>query len=246
MYESTLVQHDEIVAEQVQRIDVEDPVGPAGEVVAEDLVAVRRQREEDLQEEERDDREVVAAQSPRRQPDEEAAGRADDDHERDDDERRRVDAELLRVQHRVGVRADAVERHESEVEQAAPADDDVEAEGEQHVEHGVERHAVDVRAVREDGHQRERRDEQSEPAPPGHAVQALVERADPTRALGAALAVPRDPLVLPDRGARRGLRIAWLAHTFVMPSWPSRPRGRNSMNTMSTEKITRSDQRVVQ
>ena len=169
--EGALVLHDQVVTEEVQRIDVEDAVGAAREVVAEDLVAVRGEREEDLEEEERDDGEVVTAQPARRQPDQEAAGRPDDDHERDDDERGRVDAELVRAEHRVRVRADAVEGHEAEVEQAAPADDDVETERQQHVEHRVERDAVHVGAVRDGRHERERRRRRA--------------RASPTRALGA-------------------------------------------------------------
>ena len=52
----------ELVAEEAERIDVEHPERPTGDVVSEDAVAVRRQRLEELQEEQRHDREVVARQ----------------------------------------------------------------------------------------------------------------------------------------------------------------------------------------
>ena len=248
--EGALVLDRERLAEDLERIDVEDAVRAARDVVAAYLVAVRRHGEEEEQEEERDDRQVVADEPARRQPDEEARDGADDHDQRDHDDRGQVDSELLGAEQRVGVRADAVERDVAEVEQAAPADDDVEAEREQHVEHGLERDALDVARAGEDGQQREGRAEEHEPAPPRHPQHALLDLAHPPGAPRAALAVARDPLVLADRGpgGLRGLggRLGGLAHTFLIPACPSRPLGRKIMNAISSEKITRSDQRVVQ
>ena len=130
-----------VPAGQAEGVDVEDPERAAG-----DVLPVRRHRLEELQEEQRHDREVVAREAPRRQAEHETRERADHDDERHRDERRQVDAVVRRVEQRVRVRADAVERDVAEVEEAAPADDDVEAEREQHVEDGLERDLPDVPA----------------------------------------------------------------------------------------------------
>ena len=161
-----------------------------------------------------------------------------------------MDAELVGAEQRVRVGADAVERDVAEVEQAAPADDDVEAEREQHVEDRLERDPLDVAAVGDGGQERERGEEQQRASPTTAPAAGALRSADPAGALRAALAVARDPLVLPDRGAGRAARgsVGWrdLAHTFLIPACPSRPLGRKTMNTISSEKMTRSDQRVVQ
>ena len=86
-------------------------------------------------------------------------------------------AELVRVEEGVGVGADAVERHEPEVEQATPTDDHVESEREQHVERRVERDAADVAATGDDWEQRERGDEEDQPRVPGRSSQAILDLA---------------------------------------------------------------------
>ena len=96
--------------------------------------------------------------------------RPDYDDQRDRDDRRQVDAVMVRVEQRVGVRAHPVEGDVAEIEQPAPADDDVEPEREQHVEDRVERHPAHIAAVEADGKQRDERDEEGEPGPPGHAA----------------------------------------------------------------------------
>jgi hypothetical protein len=57
----------DLSSEEVERVDVEDPVGAAGDVaeVEEELVAIERERLEELEEEQRDDCEVVPAQPSR-------------------------------------------------------------------------------------------------------------------------------------------------------------------------------------
>ena len=129
---------------------VQDPVRPVREAVAEDVVAVVRERQEHLEEEERHDRQVVAREPARGKPDEEADDAADDRHERDHEQRRQVDVVLVGAQESVGVRADAEERDVAEVEQAAPADDDVQPEREQHEDDRVERDPADVAALEAD------------------------------------------------------------------------------------------------
>ena len=161
---------------------------------------------------------------------------------------------------RVGVGADAVERDVAEVEEAAPADDDVEAEGEQHVEHGVERDPADVAALRSRpgaarSAQRRRASSQAHQGTPRSRASSAPSA--PGRG-DAPLGGARDPLVLPDRrsrlvsglaqGALRGrFGVCSLTstHTFLMSGRPRRPWGRKSMNTIRIENTTRSDQRVV-
>ena len=164
--------------EEAERVDVEHPVRAAGDVVTEQVVAVRRHREEELEEEERHDREVVAGESSRRQADEEADDGPDHDDERDRDDRRQVDAVVIRAEQRIGVGADPEERDVAEVEQAAPADDDVEPEREQHVDRDVERDAPHVAAVGDDRDEAEERDERRQPGPPGDDAEALLDLAE--------------------------------------------------------------------
>ena len=60
--EDALVLDGERVAEQLERVDAQDPVRPARDVVSVDRVAVGRHGQVDLQEEQRHDRQVVAGQ----------------------------------------------------------------------------------------------------------------------------------------------------------------------------------------
>ena len=62
-----------------------------------------------------------------------------------------MDPELVRVEEGVEIRADPVEADEAEIEQSTPADDDVQAERQQHVEHGLECDETDVAARLDDG-----------------------------------------------------------------------------------------------
>ncbi len=58
--DAALARDVERAAEEAERVDVEQAVRAARDVVTEEVVAVRRHGEEELQEEERHDREVVA------------------------------------------------------------------------------------------------------------------------------------------------------------------------------------------
>ncbi len=89
-----------------------------------------------------------------------------------------MDPELVRVEEGIEIRADPVEGDVTEIEQAAPADDDVEPEGEQHVENGLERDEADVAARLDGRQQREGGDEQGEPGPPRRAADALLDDAE--------------------------------------------------------------------
>ena len=123
------------------------PFAPPVMLLPTDVVAVRRHGREHEQEEQRHDREVVADETSGGQPDHVPDERADRGHERDHEQRREVVVELVGGEERVRVRTDAEERDVAEVEQPAPADHDVEPEGEQHVDHRVERDATDVPAL---------------------------------------------------------------------------------------------------
>jgi hypothetical protein len=133
-----------------------------------------------------------------------------------------VDPVVVGVEQRVRVGADAVERDEAEVEQSAPADDDVQPEGEQHVEDGVEADAPHVAAARDHGQEAGGAEEEDEPGPPRNEPQARLDDPEPRRE--APLDVARDPLVVADRrrgdwnvGAGRifGRRVA---HGLLRPS----------------------------
>ena len=108
---------------------------------------------EELKKEERDNCEVVAGQTSRRQADEEADGRTNHDNERDRHETRQVDAIVIRTEERIGVGTDSEERDVTQIEQATPADDDVEPEREQHVHGDVERDPPDVAAIGDHGNE---------------------------------------------------------------------------------------------
>jgi hypothetical protein len=116
-----------------------------------------------------------------------------------------VDVVLIRAEQGVRVGADAVERDEAEVEQPAPPDDDVEPQCEQHEDDRVERDAPDVPALESDREQAEDPDEERQPRPPRDDGEARLERPQHAAAADTAFAVPGDPLVAPDRGARRTL-----------------------------------------
>ena len=154
--DAALARDGDRVPEEAERVDVEQAVGAARDVVTEEVVAVRRHGEEQLQEEERHDREVVTGQPARRQSDQEADDGADHDDGRDRDDRGQVDAVVVGAQERIRVGADPVERDEAEVEQATPADDDVEPEREQHVDGDVECDPPDVAVVGDDGNEARR------------------------------------------------------------------------------------------
>ncbi len=205
------------VAEEAERVDVEDPVRPTGQVGAEELIAVRRHGQEELEEEERHDGEVVACETARRQAEQESDDGPDDDYGRDGEDGRQMDAVLLGAEERIGIRADAVERDVAEVEQAAPADDDVQPEREQHVERDVERHSAHVSAVVCDRKQSDEGDERGQPGPPGNSLKALLDHTEAAAASGEVSPVPRDPLVLSDRGAGRALRLGRLLRSLERP-----------------------------
>ena len=191
---------------KLELVDVQDPVRPVGDAVAEDVVGVVGEREEHLEEEQRHDREVVAGEPSRREADEPADDSADDHDERDRDDGRQMDVVLVGAQQRVRVRADAEKCHVAEVEQAAPPDHDVEPQREQHEDDGVERDAADVAALDHTGQQRDDGNEEREPGPPRHHGEPLLDGSEPTAAARAALAVPGHPLVATHRRARRALR----------------------------------------
>ena len=245
-------------AEELELVDVQDPVGAVGEAVPANVVAVVREREEDLEEEQRHDREVVARETSRRQSHEPADDPADDRDERDHDDGRQVDVELVRAEERVRVRTHAEERDVAEVEQAAPPDDDVEPEREEHEDDGVERDPAHVAALEDAGQRADDGDEQREPGPPGDGGEPLLDRPEHPSAAAAALAVARDPLVATDLRARRALGgrrlggalerpgqlVVVVAHdtqTFRMSALPKRPWGRKSMNPIRITNTSRSD-----
>ena len=121
------------------------------------------------------------------------------------DDRRQVDPVLLGAEQGVGVGADPVERHVAEVEQPAPADDDVEPEREQDEDDRVEGDAADVAAVAHARDEGDQGGEEREPGPPRHGREPLLERPEHAAAAGPALAVTGDPLVAADRRAGRAL-----------------------------------------
>ena len=198
--------HRQLVPEQAERVDVEDPVRATGDVVTEQLVAVRRERVEDEQEEQRHDRQVVAGETPRRQPDQVADDRPDRGHDRDHEQRRQVVVELVGGEDRVRVRTDSEEGDVAEVEQPTPADHDVEPERQQDVDDGVEGDPADVTALEAERQQAGDPDEEREPRPPGHRLQPALERPQHAGPLAPVLAVARDPLVATDRRAGLAFR----------------------------------------
>src|SRR5204862_6733295 len=123
-------------AEDVQRVDVVEPVRAAGQIgIADegkvDAVLVVDEYDERLAEEERDYREVVADEAARREADYQPDERRDGDREQDRELRLPVPSGVRRRDEAVGVRTEAEERDVAEIEQAREADGDVEAEPEQ-------------------------------------------------------------------------------------------------------------------
>ena len=244
-------------AEELELVDVQDPVRAVGEALAEHVVAVVREGEEHLEEEQRHDREVVAGQTSRRQANEPADDPADDRDNRDRDDGRQVDVELVGAEERVRVGADAEEGDVAQVEQAAPPDDDVEPEREEHEDDRVEGDPAHVAALEDPRQRRDHRREQRQPGPPGDNREPLLDRAEHAAPAGAALAVARDPLVPSDLRARRALGgrrlggtlerpgqlVVVVAHrqTFRMSALPNRPWGRKSMNPIRITNTSRSD-----
>ena len=145
-----------------------------------------------------------------------------------------MNVELARVEPGVDVRAEAVERDVAEVEQPAPADHDVQAEREQHVEQRVERDPADVAAREHERDQRDERDEQAPPEPPGQAHEGVGAWAEEALALPPLLGAG-DPLVAPDARFR--------AHTLLMSAFPSSPVGRTIIITIRIANTIRSDRR---
>ena len=225
----------DLVAEEVQLVDVREAVRAAGQVdVTEvrevDPIRVVREEDERLPEEEGHDGEVVADEPARRQADEqpEHGGR-----ERDDGDRRLglpVVVELGRGEDAVAVGAEADEGDVAEVEQPGVPDDDVEAEPHQPVQERVDgvtghvllRHHERKEGGRDDEHAELRDRRQKLPRPAGDACEP--SPAPP------ALLVRGDPLV--DADARRvgdvG-RLREVHQTLRIAARPRRPLGRSRM-----------------
>ncbi len=151
---------------EARRVDRVDPEGACGQVEAPEVVGVADELGDDLAEPERHDREVIAAEAQRREPDEDAGKRGHAAREQEDDPEVDVDAaevggdpgrakmdlhllEVARGEPAARVRPDCVERHVPEVEQAAVADDDVEADG-HHDEDDHDHRRADAREVLDD------------------------------------------------------------------------------------------------
>ena len=185
------------VPEDPEPVDVVDARRPARDVVRSGetepvpRVAVGREVVEDLEEEEHDDREVVAAQPPRRESEDEA----EQDRGRDDDRHglpgRPVEVVVGRRQLGEEIGREAVEDDVAEVEDAGPADRDVQAHGEQDVEQrvGVDADHIPARAElgnrARDSYERSEQDDARRP----------VRQAEQTAGACGALARAAHPLV---------------------------------------------------
>jgi hypothetical protein len=212
-----------LVAEEVQRVDVVDPVRRAREVdVAEvrepDRVRVVHEHDERLPEEEGHDREVVAEQTPRGQPDEESDQGGRDDHDRDRDLRLEVVVELRRGEDPVAVGAEAEECDVAEVEKPGEADDGVEPEREQRVDQREDAVPEEVAARRDEGEERGGDDEDPEPAGGRQRVPAPPDEAEWARVAHPARLDRRDPLVDADPRLLRGVRAFRQVDAHVIPS----------------------------
>ena len=164
-----------------------------------------------------------------------------DHDDRDDRERVPVDAELRRCEHCVAVGAEAVERDVAEVEQPRIADDDVQAEREQHVQQRVEADADDIAVVRERRQQRCGDPEREVEHRPRHALELTAHVAGDALAAIAAPFDGSDPFVdadprrLPLGGIGHGRRVGAAGHqTFCTAARPSTPLGLMTMTTIST------------
>jgi hypothetical protein len=187
----------------------------------------------------------VAHEPPRRERDEHPQERGGERDEGDDPQRRPVDVELGRGEHRVPVGAEAVEGDVAEVEQAGPADGDVEPQREQHVEERVEADAEDVAVARKERKRRRREHEQGEPGRLGQLGDPTLERPERAAAVGPP-GDPRHPLVAADprTGVARLDRVETGVHqTFATAARPNRPLGRRIItairitNTIASEKV---------
>ena len=216
--EHAVLAHGDHMAEEAQRVDLEDAVDPSCQVCAEDAVTVEQDADEDLVGEQRHDREVVATESFGRQADDDAEQRSPDQGDRDHEEGRPMKVELWGAQDRVGVGTEAVEDEIAEIEKPAPADHDVQTEGEHHEEDRVEGDPPPVPIGYADRHQGEERDEQCQPRPPGHASQTILELPERPPAPDAMLAMTRHPFVATHLRATRALSRRRLPSAFERPS----------------------------
>src|SRR5205807_1864130 len=122
----------------------------------------------------------------------------------------------------VRVRADAEERDVAEVEQARPADDDVETEREEGVVERVEADALVVAVARRDSEDPGRGDEDAEADRRVDARDGPLERAEGPAASLEPLARARDPLVGADSWSLREV-----AHRLIACGCPPSPAGRS-------------------
>ena len=213
-------------AEEVERFEVREPVRAVREI------EVVREVEEDLAEEERDDREVVADEAPGGKADKDPEERGCNDDDRHRPERRPVQPQPLRVEQRIGVGAEAPEGDVAEVEQARPADDDVQPEREHRVDEDVEAHALVVLVAGGHGEEGRAADDDRKAGRRRKPIPGSLECTQRSASdLGPFLGAG-DPFVDSDRGSlRRGLH-----YTFLMSALPSRPVGRTRRTMIRSEK----------
>jgi hypothetical protein len=219
----------QLVAEERERIDVGDPVGSAGHVLARDVLPSRvREDDERLPEEEGDDGEVVAEQAPRGDAEHEPEEGAGDD---DDGDRRRrgpVDAVLLRGELRVEIGAEAEEGDVAEVEEARVADDDVEPKREEEVDEREDPVDEEVAAVHPERERGGESGEEHEACRRRHVVErAAGEPREPRVALASFLDLGH-PLVDADARAVSGVgrrRYVGDVSAVVRHQWGTRPSG---------------------
>ena len=230
---------------EVRAVDAADPVRAVRQVVR-----VEEDDRDDLAESERHDRQVVTPQAQRRSAQEDAEGGghegADDEHRPEDEpggvaeERRDVDAQDLVAERRGGVRvgvgADREERRVAEVQEAGHADDQVEAEGQEH-EHAGVREAVDPGVLglerREGRHGGQHRQDGRHDGHPDDDAHGAVA--------GAHLGEPHPEGAPPP--AARGGEILDGAHARSPTCWPRRPAGRKTRTMTRTPKTTAGPQR---
>ncbi|MCY1435761.1 hypothetical protein D9M71_518680 [compost metagenome] len=152
----------------VQRGDIADALGAVGEVHR--LVQVVHEDADDLAEAQGDDRQVIAAQLEHRRADQHPADGCGHRRQWDDHPHRPVQhaldqasqLQVRRSEQGVQVGADGVEADVAHVKQAGVADDDVQAQRQQHVEHGEAKDAYPGRAKHRDGFDQERQGDETE------------------------------------------------------------------------------------
>ena len=235
-------------AGEVPVVDVGNAVRAAGDVVSpgqpeeRDAIPVLHDCDEELEEEQRDDCEVVADEAPRRQCDEEAENRRTEDDHGENEQRVPVQAELRRGEHRVEIRAEAVERDVPEVEQPGKADHDAQAECEQHVEQRVEADADDVAVARDERKQSGGDGEPEVERGPRRAHDLVAQAPPEPLAALAAVVVARDPRVDANLRHQRPALVGTVGdrcdvvaarhQTFCSDGRPSSPLGRMSMTAI--------------